>query len=699
MIWEWFRHTPDRSNERASSARQLRLIVACCMGATMCVGNAQSQLVENGVAITDPLIMAHLQERRFSIGALLFPGAPDAREMKNNNLFNGPLRTVGVALIDDIAHLPEQSLDTVSKSYFASAASKGHRFSATLLNDPKSGFVLTGIVNRMDRGYRIVDGISLYRTCGEIRFLYRFTYDVNVDGHQVASRLPFTMSIVLNARDPDEPLSCSEIAKRWQAAGTTTNARDLIAFLDSKSSPLSYIRPIQIDRIEVNIQLFRVPASIKTDFGGNAEYLLRVFRRAAPKAPFLASPLENQPDRAALLGNPKLLQSLKRWLFTKKAMEALDRGILDIPQRYLTTRAISVSPGGRSRSENQPFFDLVSDSEIEQAIAKFEASQGRLRTIRSVEGFKRRLNDLSCSGCHQTRAIAGFHFPGADPESETASNAVHVPGSAHFYGDLPRRAGIVADFAARKRPDFSRGFSARPDDRFRNALARTQILDGWGSVCYVGTDTTFQGWTCAAGLQCKMIDKSDRNAGIGTCVTANMSKVGDPVEFGSVSHRTFGDDLYERTEPRGPASPDNYQVPTPPSDRQDYGISHQGFRSADSSGGFPGGMLRINGCTKLPPEASCGRVAATGFNDCIAAGKPFTECLKLTKLAGLRACDQNNPCREDYICTAPYKDVGALDKGTCIPPYFMFQFRVDGHPDSFATQETLPTTSTYHAPE
>jgi hypothetical protein len=86
--------------------------------------------------------------------------------------------------------------------------------------------------------------------------------------------------------------------------------------------------------------------------------------------------------------------------------------------------------------------------------------------------------------------------------------------------------------------------------------------------------------------------------------------------------------------------------------------------------------------------------------------------------AGLRACAVANPCRDDYICLRPtgytlgnghqnYKrrltavagiydandfgqkepDQGWLSRGgagdqrgICIPPYFVFQFRSDGHP-------------------
>jgi hypothetical protein len=64
------------------------------------------------------------------------------------------------------------------------------------------------------------------------------------------------------------------------------------------------------------------------------------------------------------------------------------------------------------------------------------------------------------------------------------------------------------------------------------------------------------------------------------------------------------------------------------------------------------------------------------FNDCLARNQPFADCLaRHVNPAGLRACSESAPCRDDYICARTPAGTGA-----CIPPYFLFQLRVDGHP-------------------
>ena len=73
------------------------------------------------------------------------------------------------------------------------------------------------------------------------------------------------------------------------------------------------------------------------------------------------------------------------------------------------------------------------------ALQKAAASGIELQNIRSVAGFERRLNDITCAGCHQTRGIGGFHFPGVDWMATNPSNTLIVPASPHFFGDQVRR--------------------------------------------------------------------------------------------------------------------------------------------------------------------------------------------------------------------------------------------------------------------
>jgi hypothetical protein len=74
----------------------------------------------------------------------------------------------------------------------------------------------------------------------------------------------------------------------------------------------------------------------------------------------------------------------------------------------------------------------------------------------------------------------------------------------------------------------------------------------------------------------------------------------------------------------------------------------------------------------------CADIPLAGFeSDCFMSLEPIEECLK-THVARrvVRACDAATPCRGDYGCAR----VGSAPpgKGACVPPYFVFQARVDG---------------------
>jgi hypothetical protein len=708
------------------------LLFSLLISLVVSIAHAAAHALERGVALTDPELMAELERHGFGLGELIqgrvgrVPSVPHSapagsalvevpRPIGNANLFRiralTPIARIVKAEIDAV---PQQSLEPLVREAAKDSVKDGtlvrskFRFDPAFLDHSQSRFVLTGIVNRMDRAYRTP------QSCGEIRFIYRFSYQVASDeGADIESRLPLTLALVLKARGQGQRTSCAEIARRWLHAPGGEDAPAATAEqLRSPLGPLGLVNAAQIDRIELNMQVVRLPAAIKQDFGGHAEYLMKVFRWDPERRIFQESRLENQIDRERLLQNPDLLRRFKAFILRPESIRDLDRGTLVIPDRYLAFRAISISPGGGSRSQNRPFADLISDQEISDALRKY-AAKASLQVVKSPQGLKARLNDLACAGCHQNRAIAGFHFIGADQPSEPATNAVFVPGSAHFFGDLPRRREVVEAFAAGRPPNFTRGFSARPLDRSATALADTQLLGGWGATCYVGNDLSFVGWTCRTGLSCKVLHGSSRHPGMGTCISREGPKIGDPLELGTVTSVRFGEDVYRRDVP-----PEGQQ-PALPTDRQDYVSSHQQYAKADKTGGFPAGMLRLKCCSKLPGEATCGLVAVNGFNDCLLRNNHVHCVSTFTDYAGLRACDQASPCRDDYICTAPIAAHGELSQvgqrtfknacerpdaswlqnrrmGTCIPPYFMFQFRVDGHPRNFVDPEPVAADTPGH---
>jgi hypothetical protein len=82
------------------------------------------------------------------------------------------------------------------------------------------------------------------------------------------------------------------------------------------------------------------------------------------------------------------------------------------------------------------------------------------------------------------------------------------------------------------------------------------------------------------------------------------------------------------------------------------------------------------GCTALQPGERCGSIAVLdGFNTCLARQEPFEQCIEgHARPAALKACSSSEPCRDDYVCART-----ASGEGACIPPYFLFQLRVDGH--------------------
>jgi hypothetical protein len=615
--------------------------------------------------------------------------------------------------------------------------------------------------------------------CGEVSLIYRFSYSIR-DGKQ-ASRLPVTLNMVfpaLPSKSVAGPVDCANIAQRWidesaKPEGRTPQqqAADL---LDRKHGPLAYIDGRDLIRLELNMQAYRKGASSDTtDFGTEAAYLIRVFKWDRNLKLFLPEFLRDQIDRTKVLCDAadtpatcaekqQRRKRLIKHLSRPDVMASIDKGTLEVPYDYgvLATRALSISPGGLQRSANQPYWkaltpeqEVISDQEITAAMNAARAAGVAFSFVKSVDDFRTRLNETSCTGCHQTRAIAGFHFPGADRPGTPAVNAVLLPGSPQFYGDQPRRMEIVKEMAKRRTHRLSEyelatSYSARPMNRFAENLRDTQLLGGWGAACIISTTlpATQRQWTCREelGLTCSQLFASDNDPSVGTCVPSGSAQIGDPLQRGNVVSTGYGLDKYTRSTPvsldqRIPPS----ALPSPSPAGNAYYGAHQEFYEGDDkstdyairrdalTGGFPAGMLRLSECIGLPPEATCGLLASSGFNTCIgrlASDPNYTigTCFaNFTSYAGIRACDAGSPCRDDYICVMPigytpetaqqsFDERAALlksspyfqevnkrpydpndfgqkgpdaawiarndQRGLCIPPYFVFQFRSDGHP-------------------
>jgi hypothetical protein len=295
--------------------------------------------------------------------------------------------------------------------------------------------------------------------------------------------------------------------------------------LTASDGPLDLIRPENIDRIETNLQIAHAPKSAVRDF--RTDYLLEVFDYDARAGQFEQVPLENQIDRERILADAKLRREFKAWLLDPAHFSELDRGTILIPDRFLATAAIAPTPVGFVASNLQPAFGLTQgddasvqavfgEGDVVAALQKAAERGDKLQNIRSLAGFERRLNDISCAGCHQTRGIGGFHFPGVDWMAAKPDNSTVVPASPHFFGDQIRRRDILTALRDGRQPDYSRGFSSRPQLRGSAELAGTEYQDGWGAHCYVrhadaaDNDKSFGKWTCAAGLACQPVGGASR---------------------------------------------------------------------------------------------------------------------------------------------------------------------------------------------
>jgi hypothetical protein len=560
---------------------------------------------EPTMLVVAPDVLRTLERRGYGFGAAAF-GASGSTAAELFASSPGYRSIVGRIRADVEAHRRRDRHAGVGMRH-------AHRlFDAEWLRSSEVRFDLVAVVNRLDR--RFFDET----TCGETRLVYRMAYSGVVGGEPVSSRLPLTFNVVFwqRAEDGDD---CRDVARRWLL---DDGVKDRASALER--GPLAWARlRSQAKSVEVNFQIVRWPSTVRPSFAGHAEYRLRVFRPRAGSSSYAPVPLENTPDVAKLTRSPALKAELLAWIGAH--LEEIDRGVATLPERFLAREATSVAPGGTERSGNRPFLALFGREELEGL------EYGAHREVRDAEDLLRRLDGMTCQGCHQSRSLAGFHLLGHEAEATKRLDAIAVPSSPHLLGDLRRRerdaAALVAGTAAETRGP---------------SIDAEGTSGGYGSRCR--TDGRLD---CERGFHCE----ASEGERFGTCFP-DAGSLGDPCEPVTIARRGA-------------------------LDRSVVGSRECGRAAGcfTNQGGFPGGVC-VASCAATRADEACGMIPVLGpFNECIARGEPFPRCLReTTDPVALRACDEANACREDYVCAR-----GLGDANLCVPPYFLFQLRVDGH--------------------
>lgn len=566
------------------------------------------------VAILDPRVLADLEAGGLTLGRLV-AGSParTTADLAKLPAFASVFEALSGDVLEAARGYPLARVTTVD----------GFRiFDTRLFDSAEMSFELVGVFNRLDR--RVFhDG-----TCGELRFVYRLRYATTQGGAPMSGRLPMTVNVVFVEDGKD---GCAEAARAWQiesGAGASAWLAD--------DAPLGATRfaKRRLFSVETNLQTLRLQSSVSPTMAGHVDYSLRVFRPVPDdgKGRLAPAPMENTPDVAKLEDETRKAE-LIAYLRTPEALADLDRGTLRLPERFLATKARSFAPRGLTRLSNRPFSQVL---DVEDFAG---LDLGKYATIGSPKALLRRLDGATCTGCHQTRSIAGFHHVGQDDDDGPVYASLLFGSSAHLRADLDRRAVYVSAVARGDHPDES-----------RPAAERQGVGSGFGAPCSLG-DRGFAAWTCGEGLRCERLEDAE----IGVCL--DDDPLGAPCEHG---------DLPPKRDARH-----DYVSPI----RKESCGEHAACSRNIS--GFAMGACSAS-CSGLTDDGACADfLDVDGFQNCLRLGLSHDACAADYVFShGMRACDADTPCRQDYVCART--DTSGI--GACVPPYFVFPLRLDGRP-------------------
>jgi len=127
---------------------------------------------------------------------------------------------------------------------------------------------------------------------------------------------------------------------------------------------------------------------------------------------------------ARLRADRKLRQDLLDWIRTPEHLTAIDAGTAVLPERFLATRATSVSPRGLARRHNRPFRQIFKSKEL------VGLELGSTSRVKSPAALIRRYSDR----------IGGIHikdcFPDyLDPIARRGLSYHQVSGSKRLWAE------------------------------------------------------------------------------------------------------------------------------------------------------------------------------------------------------------------------------------------------------------------------
>ncbi len=439
-------------------------------------------LLERGTAVTDPAALRELDRGPFGLARMLgaSPGAP----LTDSALFALPsMAPIRISLDQEFeryigrhkAELPGESI--------------GRRLAIRIFNCSTATNFIPARRALCCRASSTGWTVPMWRrrSCGEIRLIYRLT---EIDAPPVGDHSRFGTAADDAQSGPESKadhategspaaLTCAAIARRWlDSANWPLDGAALADKLTSEAGPLASIGPDNIDALRPTSRSRIVAPSPDHEF--RTDYLLKVFDYNPQTKLFEEATLEDQVDRDRLASDEKLWRDFKAWLLDPIHLREFDRGTVLIPKQFLARRAIAPTPIGFSPSRLQPAFGMVegegdsavfSTDDVVTALQKAAAHGISLQNIRSVAGFERRLNDISCAGCHQTRGNRRLSFSRRGLDGGPSQQRHDRAGLAAFL----RRSGSPPRYSLRNPRRQSGRLFAR---FFRTAAAARQPRTG-----------------------------------------------------------------------------------------------------------------------------------------------------------------------------------------------------------------------------